>query len=255
MKNNSLIKSGPTMNIEQIKKIHLFLTKYFETSEDPISPPGVKDIQLLESSVSRPFMSVGGQDAYKGVFDKAAALFHSIINNHCFYNGNKRTALLTTMVFLGENHYWLNQPADEDLFEFTRKAAAHELAESRNDELKHIALWFQDNSRRRVAGEQPLKYHELKEILSGFGYEINDVVGTTCDIYKEGKFITTIRNKGRKGLEDYDKQYIKTLRRKLKLTPEFGVDSYSFYGDKGLDKSLHSYVKMRESVMRWLAKI
>ncbi|SDS12355.1 death on curing protein [Halopseudomonas litoralis] len=78
------------MDINQVKFIHDYLVDYFDNSDDPVSPPGVKDEDLLNSSVSRPFMSVGGQDAYPGIFYKAAALFHSIINNHCFYNGNKR---------------------------------------------------------------------------------------------------------------------------------------------------------------------
>ncbi|WP_202898916.1 Fic family protein [Kingella kingae] len=29
-------------------------------------------------------------------------MFHSIINNHPFHNGNKRTALLSTIYYLGE---------------------------------------------------------------------------------------------------------------------------------------------------------
>ena len=88
------------MNYEQIKFIHEYLVRFFEQSDDPISPPGIKNEETLKSAVARPFMSVGGSDAYKGIFSKAAALFHSIINNHSFHNGNKRAALLTTDVDL-----------------------------------------------------------------------------------------------------------------------------------------------------------
>ncbi|MEQ1079901.1 MULTISPECIES: type II toxin-antitoxin system death-on-curing family toxin [Acinetobacter] len=94
--------------------------------------------ETLKSAVARPFMSLGGHDAYKGIFPKAAALFHSIINNHSFHNINKRAALLTTIVFLSENGWGISRPNDDELFEFTRQAAAHELCDNKVDELNHI---------------------------------------------------------------------------------------------------------------------
>lgn len=243
------------MNIDQIKYIHDFLVEYFHDSEDPVSPPGIKNESLLESSVSRPFMSAGGEDAYPGVFNKAAALFHSIINNHCFHNGNKRCALLSAMVYLGENGWWITIPSDEELFEFTRKAAAHELVESRDSELSFISEYFRNNTRRRVAGENQLTLRDLKEILIGFGFELSDTVGRTMEVSKNGKHVVSILQKGAKGQENYDKQYIKKLRNKLKLTPEYGVDSYKFYGERGFTDTLGKYMSLRDKVMRELAKI
>jgi len=246
---------GNRMNIEELKFIHNHLVEYFATSEDPVSPPGIKNLSLLESAVTRPFMSVGGEDAYTGVFNKAATLFHSIINNHCFHNGNKRAALLSTMVYLGENSFWLVTPTDDELFEFTRKAAAHELSDDRNDELEIISEWLKQGCRRRSGGEHQLKFSDLKEILNGFGFEVSDCYGRTMDITKDGKLVTKILQKGSKGKEDYDKQYVSRLRRTLKLTAEYGVDSYAFYGDRGFDETLNKYIKLRDKVMRELAKI
>jgi death-on-curing protein len=244
------------MNIDQIIFIHDYLVSYFAETDDPILPPGVKDRSLLESSVTRPFMSAGGKDAYVGVFNKSAALFHSIINNHCFYNGNKRAALLSTLAYLGENGYWVTEPNDDDLFEFTRKAAAHELADKREDELGIIADYFQHGSRRREAGEHMLKFNDLREILTGFGFDVGDKVnGRTIEITKDGVIKAKILQKGSKGKEDYDKQYISKLRRKLKLTPGYGVDSYSFYGERGFGDTLGKFMKIRHKVMRELAKI
>jgi death-on-curing protein len=67
--------------------------------------------------------------------------------------------------------------------------------------------------------------------------------------------VTKIRLKGKKGKEDYDKQYISNLRRKLKLIPDCGVDSYSFYGERGFSETLGRFMKLRHKVMRDLAKI
>ncbi|MFA0372798.1 type II toxin-antitoxin system death-on-curing family toxin, partial [Vibrio sp. 10N.222.54.F6] len=116
------------MNTEMVIRIHEYLTEYFEDGEDPISPPGVKDLGLLESAVVRKDMTAGGQDIFEGIFNKSAALFHGVISNHSFYNGNKRAALMSTLVYLGENGYWVTKCDDEEMFEFTRQIAAHELS-------------------------------------------------------------------------------------------------------------------------------
>ena len=245
------------MNILEIKFIHNYLVEYFHDKEDPVSPPGIKNEGLLQSSVQRPFMSIGQKDAYIGIFNKGAALFHSLINNHCFHNGNKRTALLATLSYLGENGYWITVPSDLELFEFTRKAAAHEICINRKDELRFIADWLKTNSRRRTNGEHMLKHHELRSILHGFGFEFGESNsnGRAFEIVKNGEVITKILKKGAKGKEDYDKVYIQTLRKKLKLTINYGVDSYSFYGEKGFGDKLSKFMKMRHTVMRELAKI
>lgn len=89
-----------------------FLTKedahYFMMKRmNDVDQAGVKDRGLLESAVHRPQQSVFGEDAYSTLFDKAAALLESLVKNHCFHNGNKRTAYLVTKSFLKLNGYHL----------------------------------------------------------------------------------------------------------------------------------------------------
>lgn len=243
------------MNTDTVIKIHEYLTDYFQNSEDPISPPGVKDLGLLDSAVVRKDMTGGAKDIFEGAFNKSAALFHGIISNHSFYNGNKRTALMSTLVYLGENGYWVTKCNDEEMFEFTRKIAAHELSLNRNEEIMIISDWLRVNSRRRELRDKMLNFNELKSVLSNFNYEIEIGKNNCCDITKDGKFITSIRYKGNKGSEDYDVKYIKGLRRRLKLTPEYGVDSLEFYSIKGVSETLNKYMRVRHNVMKWLAKI
>lgn len=119
------------MNSETIVFIHEHLTEFFADKEDPISPPGVKDISTVESAAARPYATVGGSDAYPDAFKKAAALFHSIAGNHSFFNGNKRAALLSTLYFLSEHGYILDGCDDDTMYEFTRQIAAHEITEKR----------------------------------------------------------------------------------------------------------------------------
>lgn len=243
------------MNKDTVIKIHEYLTEYFIDGEDPISPPGVKDENLLESAVVRKDMTAGGKDIFEGVFRKSAALFHGVISNHSFYNGNKRAALMSTLVYLGEHGYWVTKCTDEEMFEFTRKVAAHELSEDRGEEISIISTWLKTNSRRREIRDNRLSFNELKDVLSEFGYEIEIGRKNCCNVTKNGSFVTSIRYKGKNGLEDYDVKYIKGLRRRLKLTPEYGVDSLDFYGVKGTNETLNKYMKVRHKVMRWLAKI
>ena len=65
----------------------------------------LRDRGLLESAVARPRASAFGRDAYPDLLSKAAALLHSLTLNHAFVDGNKRTAVLATLVFLDLNGY------------------------------------------------------------------------------------------------------------------------------------------------------
>lgn len=63
----------------------------------------VRDIHLLESAVKRPAIVVFGQEQFPTLVDKAAALMHSLAAHHLFADGNKRTAMMATRVFLERN--------------------------------------------------------------------------------------------------------------------------------------------------------
>jgi death-on-curing protein len=67
----------------------------------------------LESAVSRPQQSVGGEDAYADIHSKAAALFESLVRNHPFIDGNKRTAVLAVAWFYAINGWWLMSTQDD----------------------------------------------------------------------------------------------------------------------------------------------
>lgn len=56
------------MDTATIIYIHEYLTDFFYDKEDPISPPGVKDLTTIESAAARPFATAGGHDAYPTVF-------------------------------------------------------------------------------------------------------------------------------------------------------------------------------------------
>lgn len=61
---------------------------------------GVRDFSLMHSALERPKATFGGEDLYPSILLKAAALMHSLVMNHAFLDGNKRTAWQVTKRFL-----------------------------------------------------------------------------------------------------------------------------------------------------------
>lgn len=66
---------------------------------------GIKDFSLFDSAINEPMKSFGGEDLYPNILTKAACYIRSLAMNHPFYDGNKRTALLSMIIFLELNGY------------------------------------------------------------------------------------------------------------------------------------------------------
>jgi len=91
-----------------------------------LSAGPVWDLGLLDSACHRPQASFFGQEAYPTLTGKAAALMHSLASNHALVDGNKRLALLATVVFLRINGYDLDLTEDE-AFDLTMSVATGQL--------------------------------------------------------------------------------------------------------------------------------
>ena len=63
---------------------------------------GVPDRRALEAAVARPLSGY-----YADLIEQAAALCESLLQNHPFIDGNKRSAITATGVFLRMNDYEL----------------------------------------------------------------------------------------------------------------------------------------------------
>ncbi len=74
---------------------------------------GVRDLGALESAVAQPRMSFGRQELYETLSEKAAALGFSLILNHPFVDGNKRTGHAAMETFLILNGYEIDAEVDE----------------------------------------------------------------------------------------------------------------------------------------------
>lgn len=89
------------LTAQEVIAIHVAMIQKYSPGE----MIGVKDGGLLDSAVRRPQSSAFGEDAYPTPFDKAAALFESLGQNHPFHNANKRTAFVALVMFLRYNGY------------------------------------------------------------------------------------------------------------------------------------------------------
>ncbi|MBI3093135.1 MAG: type II toxin-antitoxin system death-on-curing family toxin, partial [Candidatus Levybacteria bacterium] len=76
---------------------------------------GIRDIGLVESAGARPQVTFDGKHLYISTFDKAAALLQSLLKNHPFIDGNKRTALTSVGLFLKMNGYKLVNAGEEEI--------------------------------------------------------------------------------------------------------------------------------------------
>jgi death-on-curing protein len=84
--------------------VYLDLDDLIEVAQVVLNgPPRVRDYGLLSSSVARPATVAFGHEAYPDLWEKAAALLHSLCMNHALVDGNKRLAWAATRVFLALN--------------------------------------------------------------------------------------------------------------------------------------------------------
>ena len=96
---------------EQILKIHSSLISKTGGID------GVRDKNLLDSAIKSPFQTFGGKELYSTIFDKAAQLCYSLIQNHSFADGNKRIGVHLTLLFLKINDFELNY-SQKELIDF-----------------------------------------------------------------------------------------------------------------------------------------
>ncbi|HEM3468509.1 MULTISPECIES: type II toxin-antitoxin system death-on-curing family toxin [Streptococcus] len=87
---------------------------------------GVRDVGLIESSLSSAFSTYFGVEKYPSIEEKAARLCYSLVNNHAFLDGNKRIGVFVMIIFLKLNGIVLNQ-TDEEVVKLGLGVASSEL--------------------------------------------------------------------------------------------------------------------------------
>ena len=121
------------INLDEVLELHS------KSIQDYGGSDGIRDMDLLESALARPFQTFDGQDLYPSVFEKAAALAQSLVVNHPFVDGNKRTGTLCMVGYLILNNYSLTATS-ESLYNFVINISTGNIA------FEAIVEWLKNNS-------------------------------------------------------------------------------------------------------------
>lgn len=109
------------ITVSQAENIQNILIERFGGSK------GIRDRSSLQAALARPFATFDNEDLYPSVTDKAAALLESLVTNHPFIDGNKRTAYVLMRLLLLENA--LDIEADQqEKYELMMKTAKGEFS-------------------------------------------------------------------------------------------------------------------------------
>ena len=246
------------LNRMTVEKIHWHLVKDFSTTRDPIAPAGIKNEGLLESAMTRYVTSLGRDMKYPTLELATAALLHSLIHNHPFHNGNKRTALVSALTFLDLNGACVKS-SEDDLFSFIMKVGGHNLSEQMTDryfssldvsdkEVWAIAKWIHSRIYRKMAASRIMKFHQFRRILQDYGCSFQTVNKGFINIYREER--QTQIWYGGEGRE-VDLNIIQRIRKELELDEAHGYDTAFFYN---AEERLPAFVIKYRKTLSMLAR-
>jgi death-on-curing protein len=267
-----------TLSLDEVLSIHEALVADFARTPDPIVPPGVRTLALLESAVSRQHTSLGTRLKYPTSISNAATLLYGICCDHPFHNGNKRTAMVAMLVHLDKNKLSLFQTRQADLYSLMMGVATHTVGlrpdprrpdkaasgRKMDEEVRAIAEWIWKRAESVVRGERAITYRELRAILTRFGYYLEHPDKNSIDIVKHQQVTIGLRGRRKRDVpkrignipypgdgKTASVGILKSVRSICHLTEADGVDSFAFY-DQGL--IIDSFVNKYRSVLRRLAK-
>jgi death-on-curing protein len=105
------------LTLDEVLGIHADLIRRYGGST------GLRDLSLLQSALAMPATTFDGEYFHPGAFEMAAAYVFHLARNHPFVDGNKRTALMCALVFLGLNG-WRLEAAPDALYALVDGVAA-----------------------------------------------------------------------------------------------------------------------------------
>jgi death-on-curing protein len=95
------------ISLKEVEEIHQILIVEFGGAN------GIRDIGLLNSALNRPLQTFDNKELYPTPIEKAASLIESILINHPFIDGNKRTGYVLMRLTLLSHNYDIIATQDE----------------------------------------------------------------------------------------------------------------------------------------------
>lgn len=237
-----------------VLRAHFTLAAHFGSSGDGFGGVGPRSLQLLQSAVSRQFVSLGRARKWTTLYELSATLFYGLIRDHAFHDANKRTALLTLLFQLAKNNR-TPKLGTRDLELLTLRTTERQLRQyrqyerfdrSRDADVRFIAYFLRRYTRDLDHRHYIVTYRELNAILARFRARLVNPTGNRIDVVLEVEdyrgvvaFRKTTFEKHvvQIGFHDWGSEVsptdIRALRAALDLTEAHGVDSQVFF--QGVD--------------------
>jgi death-on-curing protein len=92
---------------------------------------GLVSLDAIQSAIGRPYSGY-----HRAIHLKAAALLHALVQNHGFVDGNKRSALIVTLLMIERSRYQLRLRNEERIDD-----TVVSVAEGKTD-FDALAQWF-----------------------------------------------------------------------------------------------------------------
>lgn len=105
-----------------------------------VAPYNFLHESALDYLIDAPQAEMFGQEMYPSISDKAGLYLFSIVANHIFQDGNKRTGLEAALLFLSLNGFGFKDDlSNDDIERFVIRTASGELS------LQETQEWFKAN--------------------------------------------------------------------------------------------------------------
>jgi len=263
-----------TLTTDEILDLHNILCVNYELlpEMEQISPPGIKNNDMLESAVSRQLVGSGDYYKYSNIYSNCATLVFGLVKNHSFHNGNKRIGFLSLIKHLYSNGYVISPDlGHKEIFELLRTLAnssldkhaeiyskhfykKHKKLEWTDEiQIKYLSEWLKQNTEHKntKVKQKTLTINEIDKILKTKNMR-TAFSGKYLTISKKNSLIQDLIGK-----KTFKKEYfikdsrsvpislIEQMRKDFSISFLDGIDNSTFYNEEDiLSSEIVSYKKI-----------
>jgi death-on-curing family protein len=252
-----------TIGLHEVLQAHFLLIDFFFDIGEGVGGVGPKNMNLLHSALARQFTEYGGKPRWRDRIQVCGSLMYGLIKNHPFYDANKRTAFLTSLLHL-QKIGRTPVVSHEEFEDFTVAIAEGNLANyegyaefdgsGADQDVLFISKYLRKATREIDLKRKHITYNDLNGLLTKRGLYLDRPNGNRIDLMRTGNSETgePAHRIARIGFHGWSKEVsdrdIKIVREASKLDARHGYDSQAFFN--GLDDPLTLIEKYKEPLER-----
>lgn len=255
--------SKVTIGLHEVLQAHFLLVDFFFDIGEGIGGAGPKYLNLLHSALSRQFVQFGGRPKWNDRIAICATLMYGLIKNHPFYDANKRTAFLCSILHLQKIG---RTPivSHEDFEDFTVNISDNNLNsypgyarfEGPDKDIEFIASYLKKSTRNIDLATKQITYNDLNKILRSRGMSLEKPNGNRIDVVRhfdlEGLALSSSKRIAHIGFHGWSKEVsrrdIEIVREASRLDARHGYDSQAFFN--GLEGPMTLIKKYKDPLER-----